>query len=91
MVQKERCQRFDDRTVKYMFVGYMTAMNHYLCFEPNTRRDHLTGDIVFHELNSYYENVKEKLQRVSPSSPDHEKSTESKSNQEHETITAKPK
>lgn len=82
MVLKERRRRFNDRAIKYMFVGYIKLIKYYHCLEPKTRKEHVIQDVVLHKFTLYYKKEKEKLQRLSPSSSKNEKSCKSESEQE---------
>lgn len=46
---KTRCNKFDDKSIKGILVGY--APNGYKIWNPENETYQITGDVIFHEIN----------------------------------------
>ena len=50
----EICTNLDAKAEKCVFIGYSFEQKGYKCYNPSTRKFHVSTDVVFDELSSWY-------------------------------------
>jgi hypothetical protein len=52
-VNKPNLNKLDDKSKEMIFVGYEPGSATYMCYDPCTRRVHISRDVIFYEGASW--------------------------------------